>query len=466
MSESVTSRGRRHRALPAVLGVALVFFFALLPIVLGNYDAVEMASPPAPERFHTRAGYDHTLYHMPVIREFRGQWPSVDLKDYASATTPGYHLVMAAVLRAWDDERAVRGVSVLIGAMLAGLMVFALARERGVKWGVVRALPLVCSVYVISSAAWALPDNAAWLLVLAITLIALMPRLRLGALALAGACLVMLVLVRQVHLWAAGMVWWAWWLGESRSTDGDDAHPVWMPSHGDPLKRKFVRTMIAFAATMPAIGVVLWFRNMWGGMTPPTFADRLAGPNLVVPATILSVLAVFGGFFVGDWIPGAWSALRERTGARWAVALSVPIGLVLGLVPESSYRHEDRISHIWNVVRRLPTIGDRSPVIVLGSVAGAVMAAMIFNALGRRDRWVMLAVLGGFIASQTAGALAWPRYYEPLVLMWVALACARMDRVDAHGMFAPVRWAHAMRMPMVVLLIVLQVVVTVASLKP
>jgi len=104
-------------------------------------------------------------------------------------------------------------------------------------------------------------------------------------------------------------------------------------------------------------------------------------------------------------------------------------------------------------------------VIVLGSVTGAVMVGMMFNALGRRDRWVMLSVLGAFVASQTAGALAWPRYYEPMVLIWVALACARIEPVEVRGMFAPVRWAHALRTPMVVALAALQLVITALSLK-
>lgn len=460
MTRAPRDRLNRRRAVWAALGAGAVFFFALLPIVLMNYDAVELSGP---RRFHTRAGYDHTLYHMPVIRSFASQWPTPDVSDYASATTPGYHLLMAAVLRALDDERAVRAASALIGALLAGLMVFALARARGAAWGVTRALPLICSLYVVSSAAWALPDNAAWALVLAILLIVLRPRLRLDALALAGVTLAALVLMRQIHLWAAAPIWAAWWLGESA---GDGPEPRLLPTRDDPMARKAARAAIALLATLPAFLVVAWFVKLWGGTTPPEFTDRLSGPNLVVPATILTVLAMVGAFYAGDWLPGAWRALRERTGARIAVAASLPIGLALGLIAPSSYHHEDRISHIWNVVRRLPTLADRSPVIVLGSVAGAMTAALIFSAMRLRDRWIMLSVLVSFAAAQSAGALAWPRYAEALVIMWVALACARMERADVGGMIAPVRWAHAARTPLVLGLALVQLAVTAMSLKP
>ncbi|MCA9282781.1 MAG: hypothetical protein H6812_02310 [Phycisphaeraceae bacterium] len=456
--------GHRRQSMIAAVFAGVVFFLALMPIVVTDYDG----SAPTASEYKTRAGFDHGGYHLPVIRAFEAQLPTPDLSDYASATTPGYHLMMAVVARVVsDDARVLRGMSALIGAVFVGVMVYALAVGgvmRGARYGVTRAMPLAFSVYVVSSAGWLLPDNAAWLLVLVIMMIALMARLRICALVGAGAALVGLVLVRQVHIWAAAPIWFAWWLGERDVSDA--ARAAWIPSREDPLSRKAMRTGVAVLATLPAIGLIAWFVMVWDGMTPPSFSTRLSGPNFVVPATVLSVLAIFGAFFVGDWLPAAWAALRERTGARVALMVSAVIGLVVGVVPESSYRFEDRISHIWIVVKRLPTVGERSPVIVLGSIAGAVMAGMIFNALGRRDRWVMLSVLGAFVASQTSGALAWPRYYEPLVLVWVALACARIESlVPDRNEFAPVRWAHAVRTPLVVVLAVLQLGVTVVSLR-
>ena len=44
--------------------------------------------------------FDQRDYHLPVILEFARTLPTPDLSDYNSATTPGYHLLMAVAVRA------------------------------------------------------------------------------------------------------------------------------------------------------------------------------------------------------------------------------------------------------------------------------------------------------------------------------------------------------------------------------
>lgn len=441
------------------VAAAIAFFLALLPIVLIDYDG----SAPTPEDYRTRAGFDHGEYHLPVIRDFAAQLPAPDLSDYASATTPGYHLLMAAVGRAFsDDPRVLRAFSLLIGSAMIGLLVGALARTRGVPFALTRALPLAASLYVVSSAAWLLPDNAAWLCVLVIVLLSLKARLRVRTLALAGAVLIALVLVRQIHLWAAAPVWLAWWLGPA---EDDPRAATLLPTLDNTLRRRAARAALAVVFTAPAFLLIGRFFLVWGGMTPPSFDERLSGPNLVVPATVLTLIAIYGAFFAGDWLPAAWLALRKNPRLWTIVLLGAIIGLALGVAPHSSYHFEDRISHLWNVVRRLPTLAERSPVIVLGSVAGGVTAALIGTALPRRDAWVFLAALAGFVASQTVGALAWPRYYEPLLLIMLALACARIAPVADGALTAPLRPLHAARTPLIILLCLAQLAVTVISLR-
>ena len=43
---------------------------------------------------------DERVFHLPTIRLFADQLPSPDLSDYNVATTPGYHLLLAAVSNA------------------------------------------------------------------------------------------------------------------------------------------------------------------------------------------------------------------------------------------------------------------------------------------------------------------------------------------------------------------------------
>jgi hypothetical protein len=72
----------------------------------------------------------------------------------------------------------------------------------------------------------------------------------------------------------------------------------------------------------------------------------------------------------------------------------------------------------------MPTVLDRSSLICTGSIAGAIALVCWLALLPRRARWVMLAALGGFIASQTLNAQLWQRYHEPFILMWIAVCMA------------------------------------------
>src|SRR4051794_39707330 len=47
-----------------------------------------------------RASYDQNVYHLPTIRQFASELPRPDFSNYLSATTPGYHLILAILSRA------------------------------------------------------------------------------------------------------------------------------------------------------------------------------------------------------------------------------------------------------------------------------------------------------------------------------------------------------------------------------
>src|SRR5689334_22088680 len=49
------------------------------------------------DRIPTRADYDQKLYHLKAVQQFAADWPDFNFWHYLSATTPGYHLLLAAV---------------------------------------------------------------------------------------------------------------------------------------------------------------------------------------------------------------------------------------------------------------------------------------------------------------------------------------------------------------------------------
>jgi hypothetical protein len=88
---------------------------------------------------------------------------------------------------------------------------------------------------------------------------------------------------------------------------------------------------------------------------------------------------------------------------------------------------------LWQLARVTPTFGSRNPaVIALAAVGGAVLAAAM-AAVGRRDRLVLAAAGIGFAAAHAAVNQAWQRYYEPMVLMLLAVSAAAAMERWRHG---------------------------------
>src|SRR3954468_24491204 len=182
----------------AGLVLGAIFFVLALPVMLGS----------------SRAEFDEVTFHLPAVLKFAREWPHFDFRSYTSATTPGYHLVLAAVARfVSDDVRLLR----VVGSMFTvGMLVTAgvvVGRRTRALPAVMLCLPLLFCPYIFRTGIWVIPQNAGWWGVLAVLAIALRPKTDWvlyvgGALALAA-----LVFVRQLHLWAASTLWLAAWLG-------------------------------------------------------------------------------------------------------------------------------------------------------------------------------------------------------------------------------------------------------------
>ncbi|MBL8991680.1 MAG: hypothetical protein JNJ48_08900 [Phycisphaerae bacterium] len=377
-----------------------------------------------PERIRV----DQNDYHLQAIRSFAQQWPRPDLHDYASATTPGYHLLMAGASGVvGDGERPLRLASLLISLPLVGLMAHWCVRRAGRPGAALMALPFACSPYVLASGAWLLPDNAAWLGVLGVLMFCW--RGRVDGWFVAGGALVLavLVLTRQIHLWTAAPLLAAAWIGNGAS--GDERPPLLSRIEfglllGEPRAR-VARAAAALVAATPAVALLAAFVSAWGGLVPPRFQTVLHGGNAATPAFVLSLLAIYGLALA----PLLWDRLVELVRERPAVLLlALTAGAAVALVPATTYSVEDgRWTGLWQVAAQAPVIGGRTSVIILLlAPAGAVVAALIASGLNLRERWVWLAALAGFTLAQSANHACWQRYVEPALLMLVAMAGARL----------------------------------------
>jgi len=425
---------RNHREDPMpvntkslLAGLGVVAAFAL---VIGVVVAMDLLAGG-------RATYDQDLYHAMAVRQFAAQWPNFDLVNYRSATTPGYHLVLAAVARFVSADLAVLrlGGSLFTIGLLATLAV-ALARRSGPMMTAALLLPVGASVYVFGPAVFLLPDNAAWWAVLGVMLIALDRRVNLRTLTITGVLLVLLVWARQIHVWAAGVVWFAAWMGESGS--------LWLaraaPSESDrsTLRPRLARASVALVFTLPAFLMLAYFVRSWGGLVPPLFqgevfdpvvgenAPNSTGGNFATPAFVLTLVGLFGVFFLGSFYLAIARLIARERGVVVAVAIGAGVGLVLAVVPQTFWSIEQgRYSGFWTIARKFPDIAGRSVFITGGSVVGGAMLGLVWSALTRREAWVLVVSLLGFTAAQTATFFAWQRYLEPMVLLVLVLAASR-----------------------------------------
>lgn len=376
-----------------------------------------------------RGAFDQLNYHEQVVRTFAEQFPALDYSNYLSATTPGYHTLLAAAAHLGADSRWIlQGLGSLFTVGLLALLAWGVAAPGSgardpSRTRLALLLPLIASMPVFYAGVWMLPDNAGWLGVLAVWLLALRPRFTPGTIVAGGLLLAALVFVRQIHLWPLAMLLAAAWLG-SRSRPGEpfDFAADLRDLTAD-LPARLARVGVVLLAALPAVAVLVWFWRLWGGLTPPVFVERHVGGNPSAPAFVLALFGGLGLFFV----PFVWGGLRLLWVRHWwLLLLALGLGLLLALAPETSRSYgEGRYSGLWEVARQVPAPADRSLLVAPLAVVGAVLVAAWFVALEQRDRWIMLAALVAFTAAQCASFKLWQRYSEPFVLLWLALAAAR-----------------------------------------
>lgn len=409
------STGRYRRSvLAAMVGAPALFALVAWPMIAAGLNT-------------GRGAADALNYHEKVIRTFIQQWPNPDLTDYLSATTPGYHLLVATFGKYVSDSRmamqfAASLITMALFATIASAAAWRMRRYVNASGVIAICLPLMASMYVLSSGVWLLPDNAAWLGVTAMLLLALRRGQSWLGWILAGVALVALVLCRQNHLWAAGLVWVAAWLGPGPAR-GET--PLFQRQDiGGLIVPRIGRFIVALLVTMPAFAVVWGFHSKWGGLTPPSFNDMHGlAIQWATPPFVLALVGIFGWFYVAFW----WESLRKLVNEQaWIAFLAAIVGLVLAVLPETTPdRTAGRATGLWHIVRKTPQIADHISVLVAFlSMMGAVVLMGWLRAMNPRSRWIMLAAMVGFTVANSFNPQLWQRYHEPFVLIWTILAAS------------------------------------------
>jgi hypothetical protein len=386
--------------------LAAAFAVAVVPVAVFGLPATSEAA-------------DEAAAHLPTVLQFARELPAPDLRDYPSATGPGYHLVLAVASRVGAGTTALRLMSAAAGLALVLLAWRGAARWAGPGAAFALALPVLLSSYVLSGSAWLTTDVASVLLgsTVVATCAWTPPAARMflvGAVLFAAA-----MAVRQTNMFLALPLLAA---GAFGSPLGRSASPgeQW---HGDE-PRTWGRLGMALLAVVPGAVVLAALAVGWGGLTPPHFRhlhDRGISP-VALPYG-LALVGAWGTFLLLPLLSECIDAVRRRPAAVLAPAL---VAAALASVPDSSWsRDEGRWGGpLWTLVERSPVIAGRSPLIVLGAAGGAAaLAALWVRAaqVGRgRHASVVISALLGLFAVQCGNSQVWERYFDPAILVSLA----------------------------------------------
>ena len=434
----------------------------LAPAVIGCLHVVSQLAilfvlrPPALGTVLNPRLYDERYFHLHAVRAFAEQLPTPDLSDYRAATTPLYHLVLALVSNViGDGELQMRLVSGLFPLALSILLARVIAGRVSTVSAVALTVPIMCSPYIFSGAIWALPDAAAWLGIVGVLLLCLRSKYDDITLVMGALALLLLVLTRQVHIWAASTIWLAAWLGSDTKPPTDSVRLVPNWPAGD-IGPRLARTMTAIVATLPAFVAVLWFMWMWGGLVPPEFqnvenaaaasigegnATAHTGPNFATPAFFLAVVGLLSPFYLSAMIPEItrrWKLGRRHTATLIGAGAT---GFLLAvLVPTDFDPAAGRKSGIWNMHRELVEIlpfieiADRSLLVAVLAALGGFTLVIALAGCADRQRILIGGAVLAFVVAQSANLQCWQRYHEPMAAVVLSLCVA-------FGRRSPPRWA-------------------------
>ena len=415
-----TSEPARHDPAGPAAVVALVVGFLALTLgpVLGGIDHF-------PEK-----SIDMDRNHVPVVRTFAAEWPSPDLVEYDSATTPGMHLLMAAVVRfVGDSETMLQVLSVSFGLLLVLVACRFSSRVVPLAVAVACTLPLALSPYTIGNSIWVMTDNLSLALVAVTMGIAIFRRPTIASSAVSGVALVAAVLVRQINVWPSAMALVA-------AAFGLEAVRRRVPFRDRLDDRVTAGPLVVLGCfVLLAFATLAAFVSAWGGLVPPPFqpggegaATHSGGLNPAVTPYVLALVGVYAAPALLVLFP-CWR--EDPAIRRWAVSGGLA-GLVAALVlPSAPGLDLGRVGGwLWTLAAAGPVVLDRSLVIVVGASFGGLALGGLLGLGARAGRlragWLLVGFGASFLAAYTANAQAFQRYFDPpvlLVLGWLLATC-------------------------------------------
>lgn len=391
--------------LPLLLLIAAFLAAAILPLMLGGINSWALK--------------DARAFHVPQINMFMSRRFDVFHYPSTSATTPGYHILLAWIMDLLGYSSVTEKTLPLVLINLAvGCVAILLAwlvawRLSGRPWHAAALVaPLAGSSYVISGASFVTTDVGAFAFYALALFLLIFHRQATVALA---ATLAAAVAWRQMYLPIAGALALA-------VIDDPWRRPVaqfFEPS-------RLLRTIAICLPAMVLFGI--WAIN-WGGLVPPEFPQNGASFNAAVPiqAVALTGLYALAFAFPASALP---KALDAKTWRRIA-GVSLVLALLLWLAGPTTFDRDNGRwgSVIWTAAAHTPHIGTHSVVVLTLAFVGIVaLVAILVHAYQQNYFPAEFLLLAFYFIGYSAQHYAWQRYVEPPIFLTLAVFTARLPK--------------------------------------
>lgn len=345
-----------------------------------------------------RAYADQVKFHYPTIKHFESTF---NFDNYPSATTPGYHLILATVGRYISDHvmllRIVNSLFttalfLMIGSMLEGKFSFLHL--------VLLIMPAMTSIYMIPSGLWLVPDNLAWLTVL-LGLLAVSQSGKNGFSNKDSLVFATSVLIRQNNVWLAGPH-----LYKSLTLSCE---------RGTVKVSEFVMRSLTVVPSFLFLG---YFFYRWNGPVPPMMANKHMDLNPAAPCFFFALFFVYSLFY----FPLLTHLIIKRFHGRRVhlknITLFLATCFLLSLIPRTDFNIvEGRSSGLWNVVKHFPSIHHRSLLIMIAAPLGAVSCWIwIYFVEGAMKSSLITSIIC-FAVMQISSHYAFERYYAGFIFI-------------------------------------------------
>lgn len=377
-----------------------IFYVFALPLILLDYNA-------------GRAFGDQNFGHLPAIKFFIEQ---LDFSDYPSATTPGYHVLIAIFAKVFTQNVIfLKLISSIITAVFIGLFAGLLYEKAGRLKTIVLLLPMIFSLYIFPDGVWLVPDNLAWLTVGIIFILTATYSLNTEYFVCTGIVLLMAVAVRQPNIWLASVPW--------------AAALSYMLFHNNQKEKKIVYIGMSLLITMPALLLLFYFYHTWGGLVPPSLQVRHErSMSYCVPAFFLSIFLIYSIFYTPTLIHALKKNATHR--AYHFIATGSCIGFLIAVIPATDYNYDaGRFSGFWNFVQLAPTIGHTSILLLITSSLGGAVFCSWLLLLKKEFRLTIFLSSLGFVSALIPNALVLERYFSGFVFILIFIMLYHTDDV-------------------------------------